>query len=121
MSTKLLPCPFCGGKAEICEVGDKSDFYFRCSRCCLSNLVLYDTEKEAIEAWNKRVYPKDVKEAINKQVPMKPEVVKDALDQTRFFCGKCGGQVDDVASIELTGKFCCLCGQKIDWKNKDLG
>lgn len=42
-------------------------------------------------------------------------VIDDYHAETLGFfieCGKCGGQVDDVASIELTGKFCCLCGQK---------
>ena len=51
--TKLLPCPFCGGKAHIWNSG-----YFyngKCYKCgCTLSGNGYVTEAEAIEAWNTR-------------------------------------------------------------------
>jgi hypothetical protein len=53
-SERLLPCPFCMGAAE-------EDFFPRANRIACSTLdcpahtgFLYDTEAEAIAAWNRR-------------------------------------------------------------------
>ena len=53
---KLLDfCPFCGGKAEITKVY-AFDYYFYvgCQHCSVET-GYYDTEEEAINAWNTRV------------------------------------------------------------------
>lgn len=47
---KLLPCPFCGGEAEI--FGDKKHWIY-CPNCC-SETKSFKTKKEAIERWNTR-------------------------------------------------------------------
>lgn len=54
METKLLPCPFCGGKAkpEISGEGVFETWYVTCTTCCAS--VWDNTEAEAIELWNTR-------------------------------------------------------------------
>ena len=53
---ELKPCPFCGGKAEVCEDGS---WYWEWEVHCLNDIrhriEYYHTEKEAIEAWNRRV------------------------------------------------------------------
>ena len=55
--TKLKPCPFCGGKAVMllcppsCE--QKTKWVVICKNKCV-NQYPHDSEKEAIEAWNKR-------------------------------------------------------------------
>lgn len=66
---ELKPCPFCGGKARIRDLYDVVDwteddepitkrrFVCECSEEeCLVNPVtdVFDTEVEAIEAWNRR-------------------------------------------------------------------
>lgn len=56
---ELKPCPFCGEQAEVYET--PSNGYTIVARhddcCCFSNLMWgrgYETEEEAIEAWNRR-------------------------------------------------------------------
>ena len=51
--TKLKPCPFCGGEASTYVAYD--DGYYVCCDECGCGLPVYNTEEEAVEAWNKRV------------------------------------------------------------------
>ena len=51
--TELRKCPFCGGEASIYVAYD--DGYYVCCDECGCGLPVYNTEQEAIEAWNKRV------------------------------------------------------------------
>lgn len=52
MSDELKPCPFCGEEAEVRY---QSNLYgVRCKKC-LATVAAFDTEAEAIEAWNQRV------------------------------------------------------------------
>lgn len=58
MSEELKPCPFCGGEARIIAKPYEPKVCVGCDDdTCLgfSGLGwLYDSEKEAIEAWNRR-------------------------------------------------------------------
>ena len=65
--TKLKPCPFCGGKAEI-FFDDYKKYLIQCSNCSafvgieIENGVelkdgwraTFGTEEQAAEAWNRR-------------------------------------------------------------------
>ena len=56
-NTGLKPCPFCGGEAEKCNL-TKFDINDRCwveCKECGVSAKIYDSEQEAIEAWNRRV------------------------------------------------------------------
>ena len=58
--TKLKPCPFCGGEAYICRtdfLNSESFYGVRCCDCESSSSQQYDTELEAIKAWNTRYEP----------------------------------------------------------------
>ncbi|HBS60901.1 MAG TPA: hypothetical protein DEA44_16765 [Firmicutes bacterium] len=58
---KLLPCPFCGGKACIHKyefIGYSSTFGVVCLDCCAETRQFYDTPAEAITAWNRRAQTK---------------------------------------------------------------
>lgn len=55
---ELKPCPFCGGKPRVQEhryVGYASTFGVVCLDCCCETRPFFDTEEEAIKAWNRRV------------------------------------------------------------------
>ena len=52
---KLRRCPFCNGEATTYIAYD--DGYYVCCGECGCGLPVYNTEAEAIEAWNKRVPP----------------------------------------------------------------
>ena len=53
---ELLPCPFCGGKAELYGINNSNPFIVYCTNCG----VEMGNEKDfltyqAIEAWNTRI------------------------------------------------------------------
>jgi len=54
MSEKLLPCPFCGGEAEIERLEDPTIWFVDCSQCKCQLDETYETKEDVIEAWNTR-------------------------------------------------------------------
>ncbi len=61
MSNKLLPCPFCGGKAKLWTTKDSFDSngWYSEVTCQHCNARTIGNEDEAINAWNARSYPLD--------------------------------------------------------------
>ena len=51
-----LPCPFCGGKAEVNDLGDFG-FFVKCSECEVNQDKVYKQRCDAIKAWNRRKSP----------------------------------------------------------------
>lgn len=51
---KLLPCPFCGGDAEIEFIPSFRNSHFVRCKICLSSVRGYDTKDKAIAVWNRR-------------------------------------------------------------------
>ncbi len=57
---KLKPCPFCGSEGYVYKsegFGGDMDYYPRCrTENCIGNngWVKFETEQEAIKAWNRR-------------------------------------------------------------------
>lgn len=59
---KLKPCPFCGGEAYVHRRLNKDRRFVICkdTSCVGHNLYIqFDTEIEAIMAWNRRAYEPD--------------------------------------------------------------
>ena len=59
---KLLPCPFCGSKAEITEENECGDYWYRveCQRC-YAKTDGWDERNAAIAIWNTRAKRKAAK------------------------------------------------------------
>lgn len=56
--TKLKPCPFCGGEADVinAECGQGEIYAIQCGKC-QAKIGWFDEVKEAIEVWNTRPSP----------------------------------------------------------------
>ena len=67
--TKLKPCPFCGGEAEIVyALHDYNLWGVRCKNCDASVecSIEEDSEENAVKAWNTRKPVDDVLERLEK-------------------------------------------------------
>ena len=52
--TTMLPCPFCGGEARVERIGKSGYLYVACNTAYCCDFGKFDTEAEAIAAWNTR-------------------------------------------------------------------
>lgn len=51
--TELKPCPFCGGKPDLGSYSSSENWIVVCSKC-EAETQIYETEREAVKAWNTR-------------------------------------------------------------------
>lgn len=56
---------------------------------------------------------KVIAEALEKQIPKKPIMVKDRAE-TYYICSECEMEVD-----KFDDNYCSDCGQKLDWSNEE--
>ena len=50
---ELLPCPFCGGEAEIEKFYDSGCWFLKCTGCFAQTNIM-GTKEMAIDRWNTR-------------------------------------------------------------------
>jgi len=77
----LLPCPFCGGEAEIwrASADPKRPAWVGCmGRCAVLVSRGYETTEEAIAAWNRRTPPAAVPD-VSKTVKQRACEIADQL------------------------------------------
>lgn len=112
---ELKPCPFCGGEAYLEEFEPHKHFFVElpeypggamitCKKCeGRLSFSGKDAKEKVIKAWNTRVYPRDVQEAVRKETPKKPYYTRS------YECAECLNYVD------ISDEYCVTCGQKLDW------
>ena len=108
MTSKLKPCPFCGGDALIHSKaladGFGTAYWAACEKCGKGDTLPSFTEEEAAAAWNTRA------ERICKNVE---------FDSTRNFeCSECGFSVTTVPKgpsdwLTYSWGYCPSCGAKV--------
>lgn len=112
--SELLPCPFCGGEAKIltAESMHGGNLYGVMCDCCAGRADVYDTEAEAIEAWNTRadtatLYEDGFYLHGRKFVPERTcELTLDGTDGC-FGCSECYENIPQLAN------YCPNCGCKV--------
>lgn len=96
--SELLPCPFCGGEADIYAISENI-MNVRCTNC-YGETCSYFKAKDAIEAWNTRAertckieggYYDEVMECFYTQLSCGHEVDKNERDFD--YCLYCGAKV----------------------------
>lgn len=90
---KLLPCPFCGGEAELNRtiVKGRSMYSVSCKHkwdCTIGTTFLQETKEEAIELWNTR---KPMERIIDRL-----EEEKDYMEVYPFSGAKCPDEIEIV-------------------------
>lgn len=115
---KLLPCPFCGGEAEIREQGGVT--YITCLSCFTQTLGKYGKQR-AITEWNTRVNGSETEETSD-NAPLRTceYVIKDNMNETEGMgdvwieCSACHCAFDYYADDWLTNmSYCPSCGAKV--------
>ena len=128
---ELKPCPFCGGEAETLTAESMHGgylFVIMCDDCC-SRGGVYDTEAEAIEAWNTRaeMSQEDIAILLD-ELGVSERTCHAELNESRnaVICSECGSSEllrgwEEFKSWEgsvcistfTTHKYCPNCGAKV--------
>lgn len=111
MIKKIKKCPFCGENATIRKkctnhfIGEK---YFVCCTKCKGKTRYYNTENEAIKAWNCRIKPKT---EVIEHIMTVTDIDRNKYVRSEYLCGACKKKV-------LGGdEYCSHCGEQLDWRH----
>ena len=104
---ELIYCPFCGGETEIVESNEfRADGIIEYPHCTMCGAHQTCVKDDSISEWNSRVYPPEIKAAIERDTPQKP--IQDILS---WRCPKCKSGLETMQYH----KVCPDCGQRLDW------
>lgn len=62
-------------------------------------------------------YDMEIKEALEKQIPIKPIIKTNAYNHKFYKCPNCGIDIENVMYSPYV--YCHKCGQKLNWGNED--
>lgn len=113
--TTLLPCPFCGGEAELTGF-DAPEYWVWCPKCKAS-ADMHTGMENAIAAWNARA------EQTCRNVHEEWEKTSFTGAETSFCCSECGAHYFDAESYYagladadgdlIRTNYCPNCGAKV--------
>ena len=126
MSETMLPCPFCGGEAELTtrKFRNGSDGYrYRCSKCHATigewSGGISGHPWTAVEKWNTRFYTEygavpATEENMAKHGWYRRETCHDIRTDYKilFECSECGWSCADTYACDEIA-FCPGCGRKV--------
>ena len=94
MSEEMKPCPFCQDGGKLFINGGVGCRWVECSSCGCDGPA-YETEAEAIEAWNTRA---------------ERTCRYESTDRCTWVCTSCGREVE---TLHLGYNYCPNCGAKV--------
>lgn len=108
----LLPCPFCGGEAEMHGLSTWLSRPFVACKDCGTESAVYDSEAEAIAAWNTRAemgYEDALILLDEMGLSERTCRIIEYTDAPISICSECGAvQPDDYAVY-----YCWSCGARV--------
>lgn len=118
MKTELKQCPFCGSEhLSIYHDDHVCSCKISCECGCSvewadDDIKKEDLEKLVVEKWNTRVYPPEIREAINHSIARKPMHQRNLFGEIKLGdCPAC------TAPVNEEFRFCGDCGQKLNWSD----
>lgn len=96
----LKPCPFCGGEAQTLRNG--SWWFVACKSPFCCDMGMFDTEAEAIEAWNTRA-----------ELTCEFEWSLADNGWADHTCRRCGYTVNTDIHLSPGYNYCPNCGAKV--------
>lgn len=106
MTDELLPCPFCGGEAELWH-NSTWDYVARCTSCKARTRQHHDNCVGAIIAWNTRT-ERTCRMTLDASGDRITSTNGDEIFLFRFTCSECGYKTNHQQA-----KYCPNCGAKV--------
>lgn len=100
--SELLPCPFCGGEADVIDYDDECWVAHQCANGTAVETDSYETVNEAIAAWNTRV------ERTCSVVCIIDGLIMDEPNSIELSCGHTFETWDEVPP-----NYCPNCGARV--------
>ena len=121
MTDKLTPVRCgCGGEAEVHIMGHElinAQYYINCEKCD-TRTWFFDTEAEAVTAWNKAMGVSKMENTTERTVKVeRKKLTEDVVIGAGTF--RKGTSVISRCScgrwVRVGDKYCAECGAKLDW------
>ena len=93
----------CGGEAEVTFESSSLYYTVHCKKC-ETETYLYDSEAEAIQAWNRAMGERTVKVEDTWKIA--------GYDEINAWCPECEHRITRGCS------YCPTCGVKLEWKHE---
>ena len=108
----------CGGKSySIRQMMYETGRYFWTVHCekCAMRTAIYDTETEAVEAWNRAMGATDICVGDNERTAKVAKVDMPSEHNKVYKCQHCG-QYTHRTSWASPVQYCTNCGARLEWE-----